>query len=501
MALDLQSKSEWTDPRWRLSNLYHITDESSRVVLFRPNEVQLTLLETLWYLNVILKSRQHGISTFVALIMLDACIFTPLTQAGIIAHGLSEAQEIFRSKIKFPYEHLPAGLRSAVAAVSDSKSELILSNGSRLVVGTSMRSGTYQYLHVSEFGKIARRYPDRAAEIVKGSFNAVHPGHFIFVESTAEGRDGYFFKLCQVARNKLMLKAKLTPLDFRFHFFPWWRDPRNQIDPDGTVVEEKWEKYFEELEEAGIETTDPQRAWYIKRAEMNYEGMKAEHPSTPDEAFEAAIEGAIYARQMEVLRNRERIRSVQHNTEMPVNTFWDLGRSDCNSIWFHQYIAGEHRFIRFFQDRFQDLAYYVRKLQEFSFEHGYIYGQHFLPHDAEQENLERNESRVDRLVELGIPIEKIIVVPRTESLLADIEQVRRVLPSVMLDVKACAEGIDCLDNYTWRWSETLGAWLNDPLHNDYSHGADAMRTFVMGWGSASSSRPTRRKRSANAMTA
>lgn len=494
------NQDEFGDPKWRLSNLYYITDVSGRRVRFQPNDVQLAFLDSLWYLNVVLKSRQHGFSTLIDLILLDQAVFTPLMQCGIIAHGLAEAQEIFRTKVKFPYENLPEGLRQHVAPTTDSKSELILSNGSRVAVGTSMRSGTYQYLHVSEYGKIARRYPDRAKEIVTGSFNAVHPGQFVFVESTAEGRDGYFYSLCQTARKLLLAKAKLTPLDFAFHFYAWWQDKRNRIDPAGVVVTDQWRRYFEKLAELGIDTDAAQQAWYIKRAEINDEGMKAEHPSTPDEAFEASVAGAIYGKQMEFLRTRGRITRVDFQPGMPVNTFWDLGRSDCNSIWFHQFVAGEHRFVRFFQDRFQDLAYYVRQLQRFAGEHGYIYGYHYLPHDAENENLERNESRVDRLVELGVPMEKIMVVPRTDSLNADIEQVRKALPLCWFDAAGTDEGVACLDNYTWRWNDTQGVWLNDPLHNDFSHGADAFRTFVMGWGQAIGARPGRRRRG-SAMTA
>src|SRR3990172_3098364 len=96
--------------------------------------------------------------------------------------------------------------------------ELSLTNGSMVYVGTSMRSATVQFLHVSEFGKISRRTPEKAKEIVSGSFNAVHPGQMIFVESTAEGRAGEFFDMCDGAQKKQQASSKLTQLDFKFHF-------------------------------------------------------------------------------------------------------------------------------------------------------------------------------------------------------------------------------------------------------------------------------------------
>ena len=72
--------------------------------------------------------------------------------------------------------------------------ELQLSNGVTLHVGTSMRSSTLQLLHISEFGKICAKFPNKARQIVTGSLNALAPGQYVFIESTAEGREGYFYR-------------------------------------------------------------------------------------------------------------------------------------------------------------------------------------------------------------------------------------------------------------------------------------------------------------------
>ena len=62
-----------------------------------------------------------------------------------------------------------------------------------------MRSGTIHRLHVSEFGKICAKYPDKAQEVVTGSIPAVPMNGVLVIESTAEGRDGDFFKMVQIA--------------------------------------------------------------------------------------------------------------------------------------------------------------------------------------------------------------------------------------------------------------------------------------------------------------
>lgn len=55
------------DKKWRLSNLYYIKDKSGNKVLFEPNWAQLELLKP-HYLNIILKARQLGVTTYHALL-------------------------------------------------------------------------------------------------------------------------------------------------------------------------------------------------------------------------------------------------------------------------------------------------------------------------------------------------------------------------------------------------------------------------------------------------
>src|SRR3990167_1157722 len=171
-----EAAEQFLDVRWRLNNLYFIEDKAGRKVQFRMNSVQERLFEEMHFLNIVLKARQLGMSTVIDLYILDQCFFNSHTSAGIIAHTLDDAKKIFDSKIKFPFDNLPEGLRDANPAVGDSKTELTLRNNSSITVGTSHRSGTLQILHVSEYGKICARYPDKADEIKTGALNTIAPG-------------------------------------------------------------------------------------------------------------------------------------------------------------------------------------------------------------------------------------------------------------------------------------------------------------------------------------
>jgi hypothetical protein len=483
-AVQLDS-AQWADPRWRLSNLYWIVDEQGNDVRFRPNDIQLRFLDELHLLNCVLKSRQHGFTTIIALMILDQCVFRPNIAAGIIAHTVGDAKRIFRTKVQHPYNKLPALVRQANHLVNDSQSEFIFANGSAISVGTSMRSGTLQFLHVSEFGKISAKWPDKALEIVTGSFNTVNPGQYIFVESTAEGRVGAYPALVKQSRALMDSGKPLSPLDFKFHFYPWYQKKSNRIDARLAVVEQEMDDYFEELRvKHGIAVDDDQRAWYIKKREqMLVAGgsgvidgdllMRREHPSYPDEAFQAAAEGAYYAREMVWLRKNARIRSLPIVTT-PVFTFWDLGRKDRTVIWFMQRVGPECRFIDYYENSGELVNHYVRILNE----RPYIYGQHYLPHDATAVHLESpdNKSYYDRLWDLGV--RNVTVVGRIDSLGFGIEAVRQCLPQCWFDEVRCARGLEHLENYRKSWNETVGDWHDYPVDDESCHAADAFRQFA-----------------------
>lgn len=470
----LELKSKLSDQMWRLNNLYIIQDKAGQAVPFRMNWAQEELVREMHFLNIILKARQLGFTTFIDIFILDCCIFNSNTRGGIIAHTRDDAEEIFRTKVKFPYEHLPEGIRGLVRATQDSARQLTFSNGSSVRVGTSMRSGTLNYLHVSEHGKICARYPEKAKEIRTGALNAVEAGQFAFIESTAEGREGDFYKLCETAKAKALSGAALTPLDFKFHFFPWWRNPAYRLDPQGVPIPAPLAAYFADLELAhGVRLDDAQRAWYAKKTETQGEEMKREYPSIPEEAFEAAIEGAYYGMQMARVRKEGRICRVPYEPSIPVNTFWDLGMDDSTTVWFHQRVGKENRFIHYYQNHGEDLPHYVGYLRGLGYT---IWGDHFLPHDVQVRSLNDRKTRKQVLEENGL--RPVIVVPRTDSLGDDIEMVRQALASCWFDEEECSAGINALENYRKEWDEKMGVFKSYPRHDWASHGADGFRPFA-----------------------
>lgn len=477
------------DPLWRISNLYYIVkkddeddeDSEGKVVKFKPNRAQRRLIRRLWYRNIIPKARQLGITTFACILALDYCLFSNNFQAGIIAHKEQDAKKIFRGKVKFAYDRLPESLKALRPLTKETAEELEFNNGSSIVVSTSMRSGTVDFLHVSEYGKICAWFPKRANEIVTGSLPSVHAKGIVMIESTAEGRSGDFYSKTMRAQANADSGKNLTKKDYRIHFFPWYEGPEYRMDPAGVIVTPEDHEYFDELEaKLGI-TLDPrQRAWYCATRDEDFSGdqekMWQEYPSTVDECFQVSNEGCYYHKQFATARKQRRLRpSVPVIMSEPCWTFWDIGNSDGTAIWVIQKVGQEFRCIRFYEAWGEPYSHAVQWLQR----QGLIWDCMFLPHDADhvRQGQTTNKSPKQMLEEL-MPGVRFHVVPRIDDVTWGIQQTRDVFPMLWFDETECKEGIMHLEAYHKKWSAQQERFTDIPEKGDgHSEAADALRQF------------------------
>ena len=193
----------------------------------------------------------------------------------------------------------------------------------------------------------------------------------------------------------------------------------------------------------------------------------------------ASILGAYYEREMARVRKEKRIMRVPFEPSVPVNTAWDLGMDDYMTIWFHQRVGMENRIIHYYENSGYGLDHYAQYLQKLQQEKGYIYGKHFLPHDATVRELGTGKSRVEKLEGLGF--KGIEVVSKDITLADQIECVRTFLATTYFDEADTARGVACLDNYRKKWDDKVGGWREEPVHNWASHGADGFRSLAVGF--------------------
>ena len=464
------------DWKWRVSNLYYVINKNGKRVKFVPNWAQSRIIDKLWYFNLVLKARQLGITTFFCILYLDQILFKSHKTAGIIAHTDSDTKKIFQ-RIKFAWENLPLQLKESIGyPTTDSVGQLIFPNGSSIFVSRSTRGGTVQYLHISEFAKICAKFPEKAREIVTGAINSVEQGNFVSIESTAEGKDGYFADYCLEAQQAEMEGRELSELDFKYFFFAWWEEPTYRLKLN-KIISKEFETYFDILQKKHkIILDNEQKNWYISKKAKNDEDMYREYPSIWEEAFMAHIEGAYYSQQMLRVYEDNRITNVPYDEKYPVLTYWDLGVNDFTVILFVQSVGAEVRFIDCYFNHGEGLAHYVNVLKD----RKYVYGHHTFPHDLSVQNLdEKGKTRRQTLMDLGM--QNIRVVDRTKDINDDIEAVRKLFSRFYFDEQKCVPLINACQQYQHEWDEKLGQFKNRPKHDKHSHLVDPLRNLARTW--------------------
>jgi hypothetical protein len=470
----IPTQEELNDKLWRLTHLYYITDKSGNEILFNLNWAQKELFEKEWYQMLVLKARQLGVTTFFSLSFLDDCFWLKNTHAGIIAHRKEDAEDIFKKKVKYAYDRMPQWTRMFNSATNDRTGELAFENGSSYRVSTGFRSGTYQRLLVSEFGKICAKSPDVAKEIVTGSLNTVSTDQVIAIESTAEGREGYFYDFARTAEG-LANASSLSPMQQRFFFFPWYEEPGYRERSGDVAVSKEINDYLDRIEfERQRKIDEEQRRWYEMKFRLLGDAMKQEYPSTPTEAFESANEGLYYGMQLAKLRQNGGLSKVPYDDSSVVHTAWDIGLDDFTAIWcFQLERGGLVRIINFYENWDEGADHYCDWLNK----QKYRFGRHVFPHDARKRDTGAKTQYIDHVSPLLDG--KIVILDIKEcDKLEGIQTVRGLLSRCVFDEEKAIKGFKHLEAYKKVWDDRLGCYKNTPLHDEHSHACFVAETLI-----------------------
>lgn len=195
----------------------------------------------------------------------------------------------------------------------------------------------------------------------------------------------------------------------------------------------------------------------------------------------AVLDGAIYANEILAATTAKRFTKVPYDPTKPVHTFWDLGRADKTSIWFAQIVGFEFRLIDFYENRGHALGHYLEVLKERALPveqggKGYVYGEHWLPHDARNELLASERTIEQQMWAAG---HRVRITPRL-TVAAGIDAARKIFARCWFDEEACADGLQALRNYRFDVDPNTQAFSKAPLHDWASHAADAFRYFAIG---------------------
>lgn len=388
------------DPRFRIeeADLYWIVSKTkdergrnlSKFEPFKPFPHQKLLNQKIFGEGarriLVPKARRMGFSTDINITQLDLCLNNPDFHSRIVDMSEDDAKDKLVNRVTRAWHRLNESIETGINLVgSGSSKELSWTNGSRFTASISGRGGdAAQFLHVSELGPIDYKDPKRADEIIDGAFPAADGG-IIVVESTAKGPTGHFKRLCDNAM--AVQRDERTQDDWEVLFFAWWMDPRHTMEGRESRISKETHEYCEWVEaQQSINLNWKQRLWYHVTAET-VGTMKYEYPSIITECWEAPIEGAIYAEDINKARSTERVGKFPYERRYPVYTIWDLGGPRNTRCIFFQLIQGEIRIIDAIAGGHdtttgvdgprepQDWADALRG-------RGYSYAKHILPHDG-----------------------------------------------------------------------------------------------------------------------
>lgn len=206
---------------------------------------------------------------------------------------------------------------------------------------------------------------------------------------------------------------------------------------------------------------------------LNQERLKAKRSMLPDDyehIWEGrprrVAEGAIYRYEIDALFQDERVRDVPYDPLLPVHTVWDLGWNDAMTIIMVQRGPMDIRILDYIEDSNRTLDWYVAELGK----RPYRWGTDFIPHDGRTRNFQTGKSTEELLRSMG---RNPIVLAQT-SIEEGIKAARLAFPRCYFDKRKTVRLVECLKRYR-RDIHTKTGEPMAPLHDEYSHGADAFR--------------------------
>jgi phage terminase large subunit len=216
--------------------------------------------------------------------------------------------------------------------------------------------------------------------------------------------------------------------------------------------------------------------WFPDTLRMEKDALKQRDEEAYNQVWEGlcrqTVDGAIFAKEMQQAEKDGRITRVAYDATKPVHAVFDLGWSDSTAIWFLQFVGMETRLIRYLEGSQQTMSYYLATMQTF----GYVYDTIWLPHDAENKTLAAAGRSIDDIVRgAGYKTQILPRVPIVDS----INAARTIFPTCWFDREHAADGITCLRHYRYDVDPDTKQFSRSPLHDHYSHGADAFRYIAL----------------------
>lgn len=194
-------------------------------------------------------------------------------------------------------------------------------------------------------------------------------------------------------------------------------------------------------------------------------------------SFTRGAEGSYYGKLIQRCRDENRLVNIPIMPDLPCHTGWDIGIKDSTSIWIFQELRnGQINFIHYYENQGEGLEHYTTYLTEWKQKNRIQWGSHFVPHDMKNREFTSGVDRLSSARGFGYDMR---VVP-DKSIAEGIQAVRSTIPICFFHQDNCKKGIQCLDFYRKKYNDVLKTYYETPMHDQWSHGADAFRYACIG---------------------
>ncbi len=217
--------------------------------------------------------------------------------------------------------------------------------------------------------------------------------------------------------------------------------------------------------------------WLSEELKMEMEHLKATDPDEFENVWEGkcrpAAQGAIYTREMAALAESKRVCHLPADPMLSTHTVWDLGFNDQTAIILVQVNKSEIRIVDYIEDRGRKMSEYVAQLEKLD----HRWGIDFIPWDGSRDRYKLTDPNSSPEGILQGLKRKVMIAPKSD-VENGIKKARMVFPKCYFDRDKTLRFRECLKRY----KRTIPPSTDEPatpLHDEFSHGADAFRYLAM----------------------
>ena len=191
-----------------------------------------------------------------------------------------------------------------------------------------------------------------------------------------------------------------------------------------------------------------------------------DYPNIWEGKCKPAVTGAIYYNEVQAAELNGQMLNIPYDSMLKVHVVFDLGWNDAMSLSLVQRSLSELRIIEYYEDSHKTLEHYSNWLKE----KGYNWGKVWLPHDGNQHDIKTGKTSADYMEAYGWDVE----ITPDMSVEAGIKNVRNMFPRIYFDKEKAKGIVHCAKRYRRRINKETNE-AGQPLHDEWSHGADNLR--------------------------